>query len=77
MKSSKLKKIISIQVPVGAAADMLPAKNPIEDHMLTRMPIRKLGTFYDVSPTYPELRGRWNKAQKRNKNILHPNNPNA
>lgn len=85
MKSKKLKelkKAIHNSIPVGAAADMLHCTNPIEDHVRVRNDAVKMANLAPVLPNnisfvHPELQRRWAKTQTRNKNILHPNNPNA
>lgn len=83
LKLKELKKAIHNSFPVGAAADMLDKTNPIEDHLRTQNRavkiISRMGSPLSthISFLHPELQARWNKTQTRNKNILHPNNPNA
>lgn len=82
MKLKELKKAIHNSIPVGAAADMLHGTNPIEDHVRARNLAAKIVNMAPVLPNnisfvHPELQRRWNRTQTRNKNILHPNNPNA
>lgn len=82
MKLKELKKAIHNSIPVGAAADMLSETNPIEDHLRAQNFAAKIVNVVPVLPgnisfAHPELQRRWNRTQTRNKNILHPNNPNA